>query len=117
LREFLQKEDVHIVEIDTVLLGDIFDVIEEWQLEDVNGSNDIFLYNSVKINGTNFGIPRLLCSYFLFTYSDEIAKASIFEEFASLVGNFYFKINNVYGDNVYFNMYKYFYPNTTQEEL
>lgn len=72
-----EQEGYDIVEVDTVVLGDMVTagLISPWP--QASDSSDWYpvAARSVQINGATYGIPHLLCGYFLMTRSKEAASA------------------------------------------
>lgn len=79
-----------IVEVDTVLLGDLVNSgLVFPQFIDTTIRNDWHdaANMAVRVNNAVYAFPHLMCSYFLFTRDDQVAGTTTIDELSKVLGN------------------------------
>ena len=94
------KNGYHIVEIDTLLLGDLVkaNVAKTWNNpENIQDWYPVGL-KAVTINRNIYGIPHLLCGHFIFSRNEEVAKSKSVDQLLTILNSITPDIPNVAGD-------------------
>ncbi|MDM3846676.1 MAG: extracellular solute-binding protein [Aphanizomenon gracile PMC638.10] len=95
-----EQNGYHLVEIDTLLLGDLVkaNVAKAWN----NPENTKDWYpaglNAVTINGNIYGIPHLLCGHFIFSRNDQVVKTKSVDKILTILQSITPDIPNLAGD-------------------
>ncbi|MBD2667018.1 conserved uncharacterized protein [Richelia sinica FACHB-800] len=90
----------HLVEIDTLLLGDLVkaNVAKAWNKpENIKDWYPAGL-NAVTINGNIYGIPHLLCGHFIFSRNDKVVKTKSLEKILTFLKSITPDTPNLAGD-------------------
>jgi len=81
-------EHFHVAEIDTLLLGDLVRANAVWPISATNTSNLFTVgLEASKVDGTLYGIPHLLCGYFLFARDPQFLQGAGQKELVSALQN------------------------------
>jgi len=81
-------EHFHVAEIDTLLLGDLIRANAVWPISATNTSNLFTVgLEASKVDGTLYGIPHLLCGYFLFARDPQFLQGAGQKELVSALQN------------------------------
>lgn len=94
------EDGYHLVEIDTLLLGDLVkaNVAKAWN----NPENIKDWYpaglDAVTINGNIYGIPHLLCGHFIFSRNDKVVKTKSVEKILTILNSITPDTPNLGGD-------------------
>lgn len=107
LNNKLKSGDISIAEIDTIMLGEIVGNISPWKFSNQSQFYQVGL-QAATIKSKQYGIPRLLCSNFLFTFDEDLSKAANYLEFKGNITNkkgLGYHLNDNYGISNYFDNY------------